>query len=75
MMLVHTMTMPIEDITTIFHDVEPIYQDDNGKVCTVMYPSAFKTAYSYIRAVWERKEYSGMFHRKDSLMCSEVPEV
>jgi len=60
------MTVPIDEITTAFSDIEPIYNHDEGdgdgdghvEVCTINYPSSFKLAYGYIRAIWERKEYS-----------------
>ena len=52
----------IEELPELFSDLTPIPQNDgeDNSICVIAYQKAFSTAYDYMRAVWNAKEFSGM---------------
>ena len=56
------MMVPVEDLSTIFSDLTPLPQNDGGPdgeaVCVIQYPTSFRLAYDYMRAVWDIDELS-----------------
>lgn len=70
--------LPVEEIPTIFSDIEPIPQDDGpssseAAVCTISYPRHFVIAYDYMRAIWKCKEYSDRALRLTTLCLQLNP--
>ena len=66
--------LAVEDLSEIFSDLTPIPQDDGPEpVCVITYPTAFRIAYDYMRAVWACKEFSGTIQvvDKSSKACSD----
>ena len=54
--------IPVEEISTVFDDLDPIPQDDGPEpVCVIQYPTSFVISYNYMRAVWKFNEFSGMY--------------
>ena len=53
------MMIPVDELSTIFSDLEPVPQDDGpDPVCVIQYPTSFRLAYDYMRAVWQANELS-----------------
>lgn len=52
--------MPVTEVVEVFSDLTPIPQDEGPlePVCAIQYPTSFRIAYDYMRAVWKAKEYS-----------------
>jgi len=52
--------IPVDEVSEIFSDLTPIPQDEGPlePVCAIQYPTSFRIAYDYMRAVWQTKEYS-----------------
>lgn len=52
-------TMKIEDLDTVFADVDPLPQDDGpNPVCVIAYNQDFIKAYDYMRAILQSDEHS-----------------
>lgn len=64
-----------EDLPTVFHDVSPIPQDDEGPltVCRIDYPPDFTIAYDYFRAVLQADELSERAFQLTSLCLQFNP--
>lgn len=54
------MMLRIDELSEVFEDTEPVPQDDGPlpPVCAIQYPTAFRLAYDYMRAVWKSGEFS-----------------
>lgn len=53
------MMIPVDQLSETFPDLEPCPQDDGPEpVCVIQYPTAFRLAYDYMRAVWKVDELS-----------------
>ena len=53
------MMIPVDELSTIFSDLAPVPQDDGpDPVCVIQYPTSFRLAYDYMRAVWRANELS-----------------
>lgn len=53
------MSLTVQELPQVFHDLEPIPQDDGpSAVCKIAYSSNFIVAYDYLRAVWKVDERS-----------------
>jgi protein farnesyltransferase/geranylgeranyltransferase type-1 subunit alpha len=53
------MSMTVPELAQVFHDLEPIPQDDGpSAVCKIAYSANFTAAYDYLRAVWKVDERS-----------------
>jgi protein farnesyltransferase/geranylgeranyltransferase type-1 subunit alpha len=54
-----SMSMTVQELSQVFHDLEPIPQDDGpSAVCKIAYSADFTVAYDYLRAVWKVDERS-----------------
>ncbi|CAJ1928165.1 unnamed protein product [Cylindrotheca closterium] len=56
----HRMMIPADEVSDIFSDLTPVPQDEGPlePVCAIQYPTSFRIAYDYMRAIWQVKEYS-----------------
>jgi protein farnesyltransferase/geranylgeranyltransferase type-1 subunit alpha len=54
-----SMMIPVDELSDTFSDLTPIPQDDGPEpVCVIQYPTSFRLAYDYLRAVWKADELS-----------------
>lgn len=72
---------PNTPIPELFHDVEPIEQDDGpNPVCSIQYSSNFREAMGYLRAMLQKDERSGMSchvmtYQVMSSLSSSLPRI
>jgi protein farnesyltransferase/geranylgeranyltransferase type-1 subunit alpha len=58
-MSIFSMMIQVDQLSDVFPDLEPIPQDDGPEpVCVIQYPTSFRLAYDYMRAVWKEDELS-----------------
>lgn len=61
--------IPIDSITTIFHDVEPISQNDHYNVGRIDYSEEFIIAHDYQRGIWNNNEINTIRSLQLSAVC------
>lgn len=50
--------LAVSELPEIFHDLDPVPQDDSDAVACIDYKEDFRQAYDYMRAVWKADERS-----------------
>eukprot|EP00980_Cylindrotheca_fusiformis_P010548 scaffold2334_cov118-Cylindrotheca_fusiformis.AAC.20 len=73
-MSVMSMMIQVDELSEVFSDLTPIPQDDGPEpVCVIQYPTSFRLAYDYMRAIWKANEMSDRALRLTSLCLKLNP--